>query len=67
MDIKKGDKVRKQHAYDGTRRAGVPEGPVLTVLDVRDNHPVDGSMEKNSNVFLSDGSLECPWNLTKVQ
>lgn len=61
-----GYQVQKQHPYDGTRRAGKPEGPVLTVMRVEDHCPVDGPNRKDEVVWLSDGSWCFPWNLTRV-
>jgi hypothetical protein len=56
--------VRKNHVYDGSKAAGKPVGPVLSVVKIVDHVPIDGPREKNCVVYLSNGTIEFIWNLT---
>jgi len=64
MKINKGDKVKKQHPYDGTPLGGVPVGTVLTVLEVKVSK-AEPYNKTNLIAELSDGTWEYVWNLTK--
>lgn len=64
--MKAGDLVRKIHVYDGTKNGGKPVGEILTVMKVEDHKPIDGPVEKDAIIRLSDGTFEHPWNLHKV-
>lgn len=66
-EIIKGDHVRKNHPYDGSSMAGKPSGPVLTVRDIVDHRPVEGSIGKDEIALLSDDSWEFVWNITKIK
>lgn len=63
-DIKPGDQVRKNHIYDGTRRAGKPEGSTLTVVSLEDHNPVDGP-GAGKIAILSDFTWSFTHNLTR--
>jgi hypothetical protein len=60
--VNPGDRVRKQHPYDGSQRAGKPVGPVLAIVALREVQPAD-SGPSATVATLSDGSWEYPHNL----
>lgn len=60
-----GSYVRKKHPCDGSPRAGSPRGPVLKVVEVVDNRPIDGPVQKDSIALLDDGTWEFIWNLVE--
>lgn len=63
-----GDKVRRQHVWDGTTNGGKPIGEVLTVIDIVDHSWHGGAMVEEKVVAkLSDGQEEFVWNLTVVE
>jgi hypothetical protein len=64
--MKIGDSVQKNHVNDGSINSGKPYGKILTITDIKDHEPIDGQREKDCLVFLSDGSFEFIWNLTKI-
>lgn len=55
--------VQKNHPYDGTKRAGLPTGPVLEVTGYTQHKPVDGPIG-GTIYLLADGSWSFPWNVT---
>jgi hypothetical protein len=58
-------KVRKNHPYDGTQKAGKPEGPIFDVKEIKKHDPIDGT----SNLILyllSDNSYSFSHNVTEV-
>ncbi|MFH1628385.1 MAG: hypothetical protein ABIE47_06640 [Pseudomonadota bacterium] len=57
--------VKKVHPYDGTDKAGLPEGPVLKVHGFRQHEPIDGPGQGIMYGF-ADGTWEFPWNVTPV-
>lgn len=65
--MKVGDRVRRAHHYDGTPLAGKPEGPVLTVAEVRDHEPCDGTRARGALIRLSDGGWDFAWNLRREE
>lgn len=58
--FKIGDRVRRTHPSDGTLRAGLPIGPLLTILKVFPSEPVaiyqllDGKTEFEFNLMRED-------------
>jgi hypothetical protein len=63
--FKTGDRVQRRHAWDGSSKAGVPTGPVLTIARVFRGEPcaiyqlLDGRTEFEFN--LSAESVESQW------
>jgi hypothetical protein len=56
--FKVGDRVRRTHPWDGTLRAGLPVGPLLTIIKVFPSEPV-------AIYQLLDGKTEFEFNLLK--
>ena len=67
MDIRVNSLVRRQHASDGTPRAGNPIGDILRVVDIVDHKPCDGAIEFNAIAKLADNTTCFVWNLHLVQ
>lgn len=64
--MKVGARVHKLHPYDGTAKAGQPQGTPLIVIDLRDQRPVDGPWQYGVIADLSDGTCEFIWNLQEI-
>ena len=62
-----GDKVKKNHVWDGSQLAGKPMGPILTIINIEDHKPVDGPIKPNALISLSDGSYTFEGNLTLME
>lgn len=60
-----GDSVRRQHLWDGSRWAGQPTGPVLTVTEIETVYPVECRVA-TTVINLSDGRWAYPHNLHRV-
>lgn len=55
--------IKKNHLYDGTQRAGLPEGRVLQVTKME--HVNGMGMTASGMVYhLEDGTWEYAWNVT---
>lgn len=62
-----GAKVRKQHPYDGSRYAGRPFGPVLTVKSVEPHKPADGLGSGTVVHFVENNDWAFAHNLHVIQ
>jgi hypothetical protein len=59
-------KVRRTHPFDGSKKAGLPTGPILQVIQLDDHKPVDGPTRKNCIVRMKDG-WEFIWNVAIIK
>ena len=68
-DLKVGDRVRRIHPYDGTRRAGRPYGAILTVAWIKDHLPSTGETRYQCVIGFEEDevSWEFIWNLSKIE
>ena len=58
--LKVGDRVRRRHPWDGSSRAGMPLGPLLSIVKVYGGEPYPIYQ-------LLDGRTEFEFNLCKDQ
>jgi hypothetical protein len=63
--MKVGSMVRKIHVYDGTKYAGQPTGPALTITKITE-HVRSEDNGITVAIWLSDGTWEQAWNLREV-
>jgi hypothetical protein len=64
MEIRVGDKVKVNHPYDGTGKAGIPEGSSFTVVKTEPFKYHYGVVGVDTICTLSNGDRVFPWNLT---
>jgi len=64
--LKVGDRVRRRHPWDGSSKAGMPIGPVLTIAKIYPAQPfaiyqfLDGRTEFEFNLYTNP--FEMKWN-----